>query len=1443
MDAKRLLKTSALLPVIALLIAAPGWAQTLQAPPSVTIGNTGFNTAPVTSSDAGTTNTAISFTIATSTAGDTSGSGNWLVVTPSGTATTPANLSFSLRNNTTAGIYSGASAVITLTPTGPCGFSITPVTITVNFDGGGSGGSTILSASLNPVSLTAAVSSQASVAVAITTSSASTITINMTTSVTGAVTNWLSNSTLSTNTISSSGGATLTVNASSYNLPTGTYQGTVTITPAAPSTGLPLNITVNFTVGSTVGNGSWTATPGSIAWNFATNSGSYPSQAVSISTTSGSATYSVTTSSENGWLLAYTATNASATAIYGIGVGTQLGLIAGNQANSLSTGTHTGYAYIYDSSSQQQLIITVTLSVNGSISTTLTVTPNPISINVALNGAQQSQNVSVYSSAGGYLSVNSSFPPGLTFQVPTNNLVAAGGTISFTVYASPTGLAANTYSGTLYIYVGAQSTSVQVSIVGGGGSNTLTITPNPISFNATLNGAQQSQTVSVYSATGGTLSVTSTSLPNGVLSYQFPAGNTIAAGGSLAFTVYANPSGLAATTYSGTLYVYVGSQSTSAPVNLVVGGGSNTLTVSPNPISFSAALNGAQQSQSVTVYSPTGGTLSVTSASLPNGVLSYQFPAGNTIAAGGSVAFTVYANPSGLAATTYSGTLYVYVGSQSTSVPVTLVVGGGGSNTLTVTPNPISFTAALNSAQQSQTVTVYSPTGGTLSVSASFPTGLSYQLPSNTTLSLHDALPISVYANPYGLAANTYSGTLYVYVGSQSASVAVSMAVGGGGTGTTAVAPTSLSFSYQIGTDPVNAVAWQKLAITGTAGAWSSSVSTANGVAWLILSPSNGSALPNPADDSAAPIVKVDATGLAAGSYGGTIIINPPGGSQSINVTLTVGTGTVLLPTPGSLVFAAQSSQAKPAGKIIYFSGSDGALNPLSITATSNNSWIAVTNDAVSMSVQVDQTGLTTGVYSGSVSVSQTGAANNPTLIPVVLVVNGGGGGGTTTSNVTVAPTSLTFSAPFASSPAAQTFSVSSASGSAPVAFTVQVNSGANWLSISPASANTPSTVTVTVNSTALGAGAYSGNILVSPSGGNPVNVPVSLTVGAAASVSATPTTLTFNYRAGDAAPAAQSVTVSGSGAFNATPSSNGNWLLASPANGSAPTTVNVSVNPSGLAANRYTGTVAVAGVSGATGSTTVTVTLVVTASLPTITKVTNAASYATGSVSPGEIITLFASDSTHPIGPATAAGLTLDSTGKVSTSIGGVQVTVGGFLCPLIYASASQVSAVVPYEVKIFTTANVLVKYLGQSSNGVLVNVATTVPGVFTLNASGTGPGAIANSNGTTNSPANPAARGDTVVVYLTGEGETSPAGSTGKVTTVASPPQPLTPGPLLQPTVLIGGQGANWSFAGEAPGFVSGVLQLNVVVPTNIAAGDQPIVVSFGGNQSQQGVTVSVK
>ena len=60
--------------------------------------------------------------------------------------------------------------------------------------------------------------------------------------------------------------------------------------------------------------------------------------------------------------------------------------------------------------------------------------------------------------------------------------------------------------------------------------------------------------------------------------------------------------------------------------------------------------------------------------------------------------------------------------------------------------------------------------------------------------------------------------------------------------------------------------------------------------------------------------------------------------------------------------------------------------------------------------------------------------------------------------------------------------------------------------------------------------------------------------------------------------------------------------------------------------------------------------------------------------------------------------------------------------------------------------------------------------------------------------------APGDTVVVYVTGEGQTSPKGVTGKVTTVSDTP-PLTPAPVLAVAVVIGGQPAQFSFAMCSP------------------------------------------
>jgi uncharacterized protein (TIGR03437 family) len=285
-----------------------------------------------------------------------------------------------------------------------------------------------------------------------------------------------------------------------------------------------------------------------------------------------------------------------------------------------------------------------------------------------------------------------------------------------------------------------------------------------------------------------------------------------------------------------------------------------------------------------------------------------------------------------------------------------------------------------------------------------------------------------------------------------------------------------------------------------------------------------------------------------------------------------------------------------------------------------------------------------------------------------------------------------------------------------------------------------------------------------------------------------------------------------------------------------------VAVTPkeAALAASTYTASILVSGTGTETNSTTITVTLTVMAPLPAISSVVNVASYATGSIAAGEMVAIFGT----AIGPATAAYATVDpSTGMLATTAGGVQVFFNGIAAPVVYAGSTQVNTIVPYEMAPVSTPSVWITYLGQTSSRYQVTATATMPGLFTLNAQGSGPGAIVNQDNSINSPANPAAKGSVVAVYLTGEGQTSPAGVTGRVTAANLPPPQVTPAPLLPVGVLIDGQPANYIYAGEAPGFVAGMMQINVQIPADARSGEVPIVVSIGGRSSQGGATVSVR
>jgi uncharacterized protein (TIGR03437 family) len=213
--------------------------------------------------------------------------------------------------------------------------------------------------------------------------------------------------------------------------------------------------------------------------------------------------------------------------------------------------------------------------------------------------------------------------------------------------------------------------------------------------------------------------------------------------------------------------------------------------------------------------------------------------------------------------------------------------------------------------------------------------------------------------------------------------------------------------------------------------------------------------------------------------------------------------------------------------------------------------------------------------------------------------------------------------------------------------------------------------------------------------------------------------------------------------------------------------------------------------------------------------------------VAPGEIVLLFGSG----LGPSKLA-VASPVKGLYATQLAGTSVYFNGAAAPLLYTSATIVAAIVPYALNYQTSAQVTVVYNGQTSMATTVPVAETAPGLFTLDSSGSGQAAAFNQDFTLNSVSNPAPVGSTVILYGTGEGQTSPAGVDGKVAAATG----LPPSPVQNVSVTVGGVPAVIDYKGGVPTSVAGLLQLNIEIPTGVPAGSSvPVVLTIGGVPSQ--------
>ncbi|HEX4274822.1 MAG TPA: hypothetical protein VHZ74_05680, partial [Bryobacteraceae bacterium] len=224
-------------------------------------------------------------------------------------------------------------------------------------------------------------------------------------------------------------------------------------------------------------------------------------------------------------------------------------------------------------------------------------------------------------------------------------------------------------------------------------------------------------------------------------------------------------------------------------------------------------------------------------------------------------------------------------------------------------------------------------------------------------------------------------------------------------------------------------------------------------------------------------------------------------------------------------------------------------------------------------------------------------------------------------------------------------------------------------------------------------------------------------------------------------------------------------------------------------------------------------------ASLTSIGCMTNAATFATGALAPGEIFSIFGDG----LGPDTGSAVPFGADGKFPAAFAGATVTFDDIGAPLLYVQSGQINAITPWELAGKTSTRMCAVYLGKTSCTTAA-VGGAAPGSFIVNPLPAPGSAVVNQDGTLNSPTNAAPVGSIVTLYGTGLGPEAAAPADGSLTqlplpALASPvevhfmrPGKFGPGTITPPIDTAG----EISYAGPAPLEVSGLVQINVRVPS---------------------------
>lgn len=952
-------------------------------------------------------------------------------------------------------------------------------------------------------------------------------------------------------------------------------------------------------------------------------------------------------------------------------------------AGALPAGTYT-VTLVFTGTTFQQTSLEIRMVVGASPASTLAATPSQLTFSYTAGGTvTPAQQAVVVSSTAGNVGVTIS-PTQAWLIVSTPSGVTP---VTLTISINPVFVSGSgTLSGAVVVTPAAGGTPLQipVSLQVGCALSPLTAAPSSLTYDVQVGGSAVDKTVDITSTAPLAVSVQPSSV-----SWLTMTANQLTT--PLRLTVRANQAGLAAGPYTTNIIV---TPSTGQPLTIGV-----TLNVGALPqVALSSSLvnlayqTGTSVAPRQTVTVTTGGATLAFLARPPVGTvwpswLVVSPLSGSTV--NGQIEVSVASSAlAGLAQGSYSAEIEILVpGAQNPSQVVRVSLQVSLLPLLMANLPSLIFTQPLGGAappSQNFHITSSSQTTGlTFLVAATTSSGGNWLLVSPAAAVTPATLTASLSSVASTLIPGTYNGA--INISSSAAGNPLTMPVVLRVTNDpvlTSSAP-ALTFNFQTGKTPP-ALQTIQLSSTGAPISFTVATSLPTGQNWLVVVPG---ATTTPSTLS----VVASTAGMTPGKYEGSIVVTAQGSSTpslTIPVTYNVSDSALLNVGAPAVSFSYSPSGSVPDLQMLSLTSTDPA-NQLNFTVEFSTSsgfpWVYVLPQAGrtpdNIRVGVQPSSLATGVHTGTVTVKATGA--NTTAVPVTLTI------GTAAANLTANPTQLAFTQMSGgAAPAAQSILVGT-TGTQPVSFSASAATtlGGAWLSVTPSAGTTPATLGVTASGApggvALLPGTYNGEVTVQSGHGTaPLRIPVVFTITQAAPIAVSPGTLAFNAQIGAAAPAAQTLSVTGTSlpfTVEVSTTSGGNWLAATPATATTPANISVSVKIDNLAPGSYTGQVSIKSPTASNSPQNVTVTLVVTGvTVGPMNTVINAATALPGPLAPGEIISIKGTG----LGPATGVETQLDAQGRVATTLAETRALFDGFPGALTFVRTDQINVVVPYEV-----------------------------------------------------------------------------------------------------------------------------------------------------------------